>query len=86
MSEHFDTYISTEESVISENSKIDRSKFNALIFDQFQSGLDAGKEMMKSASAGWYEKMAEIGCILQDMADFCCPEIKYLDDTVYNVL
>jgi len=40
LSEHFDTYISTEESVISENSKIDRSKFNALIFDQFQSGLE----------------------------------------------
>ncbi|MBR1555699.1 MAG: flavin reductase family protein [Oscillospiraceae bacterium] len=55
--------VSAEESVLSENGKIDPSKLNALIFDQFQSGYyatgekvgqawNAGKEMMKSASAG----------------------------------
>ncbi|MBR0483753.1 MAG: flavin reductase family protein [Oscillospiraceae bacterium] len=54
--------VNAEESVLSENGKIDPAKLNALIFDQFQSGYyatgekvgqawNAGKEMMKSASA-----------------------------------
>ncbi|MBQ3663266.1 MAG: flavin reductase family protein [Clostridia bacterium] len=52
--------VSAEESVLSENGKVDPVKLNALIFDQFQSGYyvatekvgrawNAGKEIMKSA-------------------------------------
>lgn len=52
--------VSAEEKVLSENGKVDPTKLNALIFDQFQSGYyvagekvgqawNAGKERMKAA-------------------------------------
>ena len=52
--------VSAEETVLSENGKIDPLKLNALIFDQFQAGYyvagekvgqawNAGKEVMKAA-------------------------------------
>ena len=54
--------VNADEKVLSENGKIDPSKLNALIFDQFQSGYyvsnekvgqawNAGKELMKGSLA-----------------------------------
>ena len=50
--------VKADESVLSDNGKIDPSKLNALVFDQFQHGYyvtgekvgmawDAGKDLMK---------------------------------------
>ena len=45
--------VSADEKVLSENGKVDPSKLNALIFDQFQSGYYvAGEKVGKAWNAG----------------------------------